>query len=419
MSLFRCLPRAIATLVLFFCTLTPTLCAADWPQWRGPNRDGIVRGVRAPQKWPKALKEEWKVPVGESYSSPVVVGDKVFVFIRQKDDEAVLCLELATGKEVWKSEPYQAPYRFWPGEGDLSKGPRSTPTVSDGRIYTAGVSGVISCLDTKTGKLIWRKESKNAPPYGGPASPLLTDGLCIVHLGCDGRGDEDGLSAFDAKTGEVKWRVADGSRPGYGSPVVADLAGERQVVLFTSWNLRGVSLATGQTLWGVKLDGPEKNSTPVLYQDLIIFTDYKERPRAVRLEKGDKGIAPKEVWKGELAGSYMSTPVLDGDLLFGLSVRGRGCFCCLDAKTGKTLWESDEKEGAGYTSVVNAGGAWLFLTARGRLVVAKPSGKEFEPIAEYKVSDRATWAHPIFLGERILIKDDQNLRSFRIEPDGK
>src|SRR5262249_25378957 len=163
------------------------------------------------------------------------------------------------------------PYRFWPGEGDLSKGPRSTPTVSDGRIYTAGVSGVISCLDAKTGKLIWRKESKNAPPYGGPASPLVTDGFCIVHFGLGKRGEEDGLSAFDAKTGEVKWRLADGSRPGYGSPIVADLAGERQVVLFTLWNLRGVSITTGKTLWALKLDGSEKNSTPVLYKDLIIF----------------------------------------------------------------------------------------------------------------------------------------------------
>jgi outer membrane protein assembly factor BamB len=391
--------------------------AADWPQWRGPNRDGIVHGARAPEKWPKALKEDWKVEVGEGVSSPVAVGGRAFVFTRQKDDELVLCLDIATGKEVWKSERYSAAYQWWPGEGTFSKGPRSTPTVADGRVYTAGVSGVISCLDAGTGKLLWRKQSKDAPPYGGPASPLVTDGLCVVHLGCDNRGDKDGLTAFDAVTGEVRWRAADGSRPGAGSPIVADLAGERQVVLLTSWNLRGVSLATGKTLWAVRLDGSEKNSTPVLYKDLIIFADYKSPVRAVRLERGEKGITPREVWKADGPAPYMSTPVPAGDLLFGMSCRGRGCFFCLDARTGKTLWESEERQGVGYATVLNAGGAWLFLTNRGRLVVARPNGKEYEPIAEYTVSDRQTFPHPVFLGDRILIKDDTTLRSLRIEPD--
>jgi outer membrane protein assembly factor BamB len=391
--------------------------AADWPQWRGPNRDGVVHGVKAPDKWPRALKEQWKVEVGEGVSSPVVAGGKVFVFTRQKDNERVLCFDVATGQDVWKSEPYPAPYKVWLGEGNSIPGPRSTPTVADGRVYTAGVSGVISCLDAGTGKLLWRKQSKDAPPYGGPASPLVTDGLCIVHLGCDSRGDTDGLTAFDAATGEVRWRMADGSRPGSGSPIVADLAGERQVVLVTSWNLRGVSLATGTTLWALKLDGPEKNSTPVLYKDLILIADYKEPVRAVRLVRGEKGLTPEVVWKANIAGPYMSTPVLAGDVLFGMSCRGRSCFCCLDAKNGKVLWESEERQGFGYATFLNAGSAWLFLTDRGRLVVVKPSGTEYDVIAEYKVSDRQTSAHPVFLGDRILIRDDLTLRSYRIEPD--
>jgi outer membrane protein assembly factor BamB len=393
--------------------------AQDWPQWRGPNRDGIVHGVQAPDKWPKTLEQDWKVEVGEGVSSPVVVGDRVFVFTRQKDDELVLCLDLVRGKELWRSEPYPAPYHWWPGEGNFSKGPRSTPTVAEGKVYTAGVSGILSCFDAKTGKVLWRKQSKEAPPYGGPASPLVADGLCIVHLGCDNRGDQDGLAAFDAATGDVKWRAADGSRPGSGSPIVADLAGERQVVMFTSWNLRGFSLATGKTLWAVRLDESEKNSTPLLYKELIIFADYKERLRAIRLEKGEKGITPKEVWEGDGPAPYMSTPVLAGDLLFGMSARGRGCFFCADAKTGKTLWESNERQGCGYASVVNAGSVLLFLTNRGRLVVAKANSKEYEPVAEYTVSDRQTWPHPVFLGDRILIKDETTLRSLRIEPDGK
>ena len=189
------------------------LSAQDWPQWRGPNRDGVVHGVKVPEQWPGTLRDEWSVTVGEGVSSPVVVGDRVFVFTRQKNDEMVLCFEVATGKEVWKSEAYPAPYHFWLGEGDFSKGPRSTPTVAGGRIYSAGVSGVLSCLDAKTGKLLWRKQSRLAPPYGGPASPLVTDGLCIVHLGCGGNDDPDGLTAFDAATGMVKWQLRRRQRP--------------------------------------------------------------------------------------------------------------------------------------------------------------------------------------------------------------
>ena len=115
----------------------------------------------------------------------------------------------------------------------------------------------------------------------------------------------------------------------------------------------------------------------------------------------------------------MSSPVLEGDLLFGSSSRGRGCFFCLDARSGKTLWQSDERQGSGYATTLNARSVVLFLTVGGRLVVVKPNGKEYEPVAEYRVSDRQTWAYPVFLGDRVLVKDDLTLRSLRIEPDGK
>jgi outer membrane protein assembly factor BamB len=417
-NLVRTFSVFLAVGAVYLLPAAPAL-SQDWPQWRGPNRDGVVHGVTVPAKWPKALKEEWKATVGEGVSSPVVVGGKVFVFTRLKDDELVLCLDVATGKEVWRSEPYAAPYQWQAGEGTFSKGPRSTPTVADGRIYTAGVSGVISCLDARTGKCLWRRKSLAIPPYGGPTSPLVTDGLCIVSVGNIGKEQQEGITAFDAANGDMRWRIADGSRPGAGSPIVVDQAGERHVVIFTSWNLRGVSLATGKTLWAIQLDGSEKNTTPVLYKDLIIYADYKEPPRAVRLEKGDKGITAREVWKGEGPAPYMSTPVLAGDLLFGSSSRGRGCFFCLDARSGKTLWQSDEQPGFGYATTVNARTVLLFLTVRGQLVVVKPNGKAYEPVAEYQVSDRQTWAYPVFLGDRILIRDDLTLRSLRIEPDGK
>jgi RNA polymerase sigma factor (sigma-70 family) len=384
--------------------------AGDWPQWRGPNRDGAVVGVTVPEKWPQALKEEWQAPVGRGVASPVVAGDSVYVFTRQKEDELVLCLDLQSGKENWRSEPYRAPYKVGPGEGPGEDRPRSTPAVADGRVFTLGMTGVVSCLDAATGKLLWRKQS-NWLPYGG-TSPLVTDGLCVVHVGDD---RTDGLTAYDVKTGEVKWCYAEGSRPMSGSPIVADLAGERQVVSFSFGRGVGVSVASGKKLWR---EGPggggQPCTTPVQYKDLLILNEEQQPLRALRLEKGDKGLVPKEVWKSKDLPLYYSSPVVVGDLVFGMSTRNGGCFFCLDAPTGKTLWESDGKQG-GYASFVSLGSVLLILKDRGQLLVVKPSAAAFEVVAEYQVSDRATMAHPVFLGDRLLIKDDQTLRCFRVE----
>lgn len=394
----------------------------DWPQWRGPNRDGVVHGVKVPGKWPKTLAEEWKVPVGEGVASPVVVGSNVYVFTREKKgkdvksgvetgDEVVRCLDLVSGKERWRSEPYPATYK--PHVDANFPWPRSTPLVADGRVFTLGMGGFLSCLDAKTGKLVWRKESRSLT-YGGSNSPLAADGLCIVHVGDQKAG---GLTAFDAVTGEVKWCYADGTTAPCGSPILGTLAGERQVVTLTHWNFLGVSAATGKKLWEFRGPFPQNTmcNTPVRYKDLLIFAGCGEPLRAIRLEKGDKGIL-RDVWKAKGLPLYYSSPVLVGDLLFGMSTRHQGCFFCLDANSGKTLWESDGRQGAN-ASIVNAGSVLLFLTERGRLLIVKPSATAYEPIAEYKVSDTDTHAHPVFLGDRILIKDGTMLRSFRIAPD--
>jgi outer membrane protein assembly factor BamB len=189
------------------------------------------------------------------------------------------------------------------------------------------------------------------------------------------------------------------------------------VLAFTSWEFLSVSITTGKKLWAVRLDGSEKECTPLVYKDLILFSDYRECPRAIRLEKSDRGLTAKDVWKGDGPTPYMSSPVLEGDLVFGMSARGAGSFFCLDPRTGRTLWEGGRKEVFGYAAVLNARSAVLLLTPRGRLVVVKPTGKEYAPIAEYRVSDRQTWAHPIFLGDRILIRDETSLRSYRIDAD--
>jgi hypothetical protein len=315
--------RYVAVIPLLF--LARPGISQDWPQWRGPNRDGAVHGVKVPAKWPKALKEEWKVEVGEGVSSPVVTGGQVYVFARQKGNELVLCFNLA-GKEHWRSEPYPAPYQRGGGEGSISIGPRSTPAVTGGRVYALGMTGILSCLDAGNGKLLWRKECKPYLPYGGN-SPLVADGLCIVHFGDSDNGKpQGGVTAFDAVTGEVKWCYADGSRNSSSSPILVTLAGERQVVLFSAWELLGISVDKGKKLWGLNTFNPNESLiiTPVQYEDLLIAAGNKEAPRALRLERGNKGITVKEVWKAKQLPLHISSPVVAGDVVFGLSSRQGG-----------------------------------------------------------------------------------------------
>jgi outer membrane protein assembly factor BamB len=388
--------------------------SGDWPQWRGPNRDGVVQGVSVPTHWPRTLTEEWRVPVGKGVASPVVVGGKVYVFTREKNDEFVLSLDLASGKENWRSQPYPAPYKVGPGEGDADERPRSTPAVAGGRVFTLGMTGILSCLDAGTGKLVWRKDTKYAPYMG--TSPLVADGLCIVHVG-DGA-KSGGLTAFDSVSGEVKWCFSEGYCAMSGSPILVNLAGERQLVTYSAWNAAGVSALTGQKLWGLGPGGAGMPcTTPVQYKDLLILADNMDSLRALRLERGANGIKAKDVWKANQdLKLYYSSPVIAGDLVFGMSTKGQGCFFCLDANNGKTRWESEGRQG-GYASLVSLHSVLLFLKDRGQLLVVKASATAFEPIAQYRVSDRATVAHPVFLGDRILIKDDLTLRSFRIEQD--
>jgi len=192
-------------------------------------------------------------------------------------------------------------------------------------------------------------------------------------------------------------------------------------VTLTASGLVGVSVATGKKLWGIACAAG--STTPVLHKDLLIFAaGDKERLRAIRLEKAGKGVTAKEIWEAKGHPLYYSSPVLAGDLLFGMSVGNSGHFFCLDANTGQTLWEGPARLGLterreGNASIVKAGNVLLFLTDRGRLLVVKPTATAFEPITEYRVSDTPTWAHPVFLGDRILIRDRTTLRCFRIAQD--
>lgn len=381
--------------------------AEDWPQWRGPNRDGVIKSFSEPKAWPEKLNLKWKVTVGEGHSSPVVAGGSIFLHTRQGDREVVSALRSDNGQIIWQ-QGYSAPYTMNPAAVRHGKGVKSTPVVSDGRLYTLGISGTLSCFDAKSGKLLWRKES-SAATFGTATSPIVDRGLVIVHLG------GGGLAAFDAQSGAEKWSWK-GDGPAYVSPIVVELGGTRQVVTQSEKNIISVAESNGQLLWRIPFttNFAQNIVTPVVYGENLIFSGLNNGTMAIRpLKRGDEWVTEK-LWQNQDASMYMSSPVLSGDFLFGFSHRNKGQFFCLDARSGATLWTTTGREGDN-AAIVAAGNELLLLTNNAELIVARKSAKSFEQLRRYTVADSPTWAHPVVLDAGILIKDASNLALWGLE----
>src|SRR6266508_4451736 len=226
-------------------TLSAQNRSADWPQWRGPNRDGAIASFTEPKAWPEKLTRKWKVDVGLGYASPVLVGSRVYLFSRQGDNEILQALNADTGAKIWDSS-YPATFTLNSAAARHEKGPKATPTYADGKLFTLGMTGIVTASDAVTGKRLWQTPpSQPGPLYHTAMSPLVDRGLAIVHIGSHNKG---ALTAYDVNTGAVKWHW-DGDGPGYGSPIVAEFDGTRQVITLTQENLVGVSASTGALLW--------------------------------------------------------------------------------------------------------------------------------------------------------------------------
>src|ERR1700691_1055326 len=378
--------------------------AEDWPQWRGPHRDGVAIGFPEPKAWPEKLTLKWRVTVGEGHASPVVADGRIYVHTRQGDREAVSALRPENGQTIWQ-EGYAAPYTMNPAATGHGKGVKSTPVVQDGRIFTFGIGGTLSCFDAKTGKPQWRKEL-GSPDFGVATSPVVDGSLVIVYGGGNTQG---ALAAFDGATGAEKWSWK-GDSPAYASPIVVDIAGTRQVVTQSRNNIIGVSAATGALLWQIpfKTVYAQNIVTPAVYRDTLIFSGIGDPVMGVKVLKHGAEWTTETVWQNKDFSMYMSSPVVSGDLLFGFTERKRGQFFCLRPSDGTMLWTSDGRQGDN-AALVAAGSVWLILTPDANLIVARQSSKAFEPLRKYSVADSPTWAHPVVLGHGILVKDATNL----------
>lgn len=377
----------------------------DWPQWRGPARDGVAP-FDVPAAWPAALTKRWEVTVGAGHSSPVLAGTRVVIHTRQDEREITRALDVATGKELWR-DAYAAPYTMNPAARGHGPGPKSTPVVANNRVFTFGISGILSAHDVSTGSVLWRTQTPPAPPeFGTAMSPIVSGGLVIVHLGAQ---DQGALTAFDAATGKPRWRW-DGDGPSYASPVIAQIGDGRQLVTQTENAVIGVDLVKGTLLWRLpfKTSFDQNSITPVVVKDLVVYSGLDSGTAAVRLTRQGAAWTTTEAWKNPNVSMYMSTPAVAGGTLYGLSHKSRGQFFAIDLVTGRTLWTTPGREGDN-ASILAAGQVLLLSTTNGELIVARANPARFEELKRYRIAESAVWAHPAVAGRLIVVKDVDKL----------
>jgi outer membrane protein assembly factor BamB len=407
---------AVFLLATFLWMIPVQAGAQDWNQWRGANRNGLVSSFSAPVNWPKTLTQKWKTPIGGSYSSPVVWQNRVYVHTRQGEQEVVSCIDLKTGKLLW-NQGYAAPFAKNQYARQMGKGPYSTPLLHAGKLYTLGVTAILSCFDAKTGALKWRKDYSQSIDTsklfcGTAMSPVIDKGSLIVHVGDDRKGQ---VIAFDAVTGKQQWKW-EGDGPGYASPIIVELEGVRQFITLTDKSLVSIATETGNLLW--KFPHPDEWNeniiTPVLYQNSLIISGVRQGTRAVKVAKAGNHWQATALWHNPKIAMYMSSPVLDGDYLYGLSALRKGQFFCLDVRTGVTVWTTEGREGTN-AACLQTKNLLFLLTDNAELIVATKSLKGFEPLARYTVADSPTWSLPVLLDKQLLTKDEANLTLWSIE----
>jgi outer membrane protein assembly factor BamB len=395
--------------LLFLCSFNVN--AQDWPQWRGVNRDGKVTGFKAPPAWPKELSQEWKVSVGFGDATPVLAGKKIFLSTRQGADEVVLCLDASTGKELWKNT-YAAPPVTGPAAPHA--GPRSSPAVANGKIVTFGVTGILSCIDAENGKLLWRKENpSNAfPSFFTGMSPLISDGICIVHVGKKDNGE---VIAYDMSTGNEKWKWA-GEGPAYSSPSMMTVDGKKLVIVITEKNLMALGLSDGKLLFQVPAPVQQRFYncvSPYIDGQTIVYSGQGLGSKALKVEKQGDQFTTKELWANAEVGAKWNTPVLKDGFLYGFTDQKR--MYCLNYATGQTAW-IDNAVSSDFSTIVDCGSVVIGLAGTiGSLIVINPNGKEYTELAKYKVSETAIYSYPVISGNNVYIKDAESLILYKIK----
>ncbi|OFY63069.1 MAG: hypothetical protein A2V64_09520 [Bacteroidetes bacterium RBG_13_43_22] len=386
------------------------LYSQDWPQFRGPSRDSKATGFKAPASWPEKLELQWRDTVGTGDASPVLVGEKIYLHTRQGGDEVILCLDASTGKEVWK-ESYASASSTGPSASH--PGPRSTPAVASGKIVTFGVTGILSCLDAGTGKVVWRKENPTnaVPSFFTGMSPLIVDNVCIVHVGAKDNGQ---VLALDLNTGNEKWKWS-GDGPAYASPSLMRIEGQKHIIVQTEKNLMALNFSDGKLLWQVPAIPIQRFYncvSPYIDGNKIYYTGQGTGTKALEVVKQGSNFSTKELWSTAEVGAKWNTPVLINGFLYGFTDLRK--IYSLNAANGQTGW-IDAATSSDFATIVDCGSVIIGFPSTGYLIVMKPDPKAYTEIAKYKVSETPVYAFPVISGNTIYVKDAETLMMYKID----
>ena len=398
-------------IVFFLISLTPlapVTQAQDWPQFLGPTRNGRYVGTNLPSVFPKTGPAVvWKRAVGQGFSGPIVAEGKLILFHRLGDKETVDCLDAATGKEIWRFD-YATRYR---DDFGFDEGPRSTPTINSGRVYTFGAEGLLHCLDFATGKKLWAVDTHQQFDvrkgfFGAACSPLVEGRAVLLNIGGS---KPSGLVAFDKETGKVIWAVSR-DEASYSSPVAATVGNLRSVFCLTRNGLLVVDPANGNVRfefpWRARIQASVNAATPLIVSDLVfISASYQTGAALLQLA----GSELKKVWSSDdvLSNHYASSVVLDG-YLYGFHGRQEQgpSLRSVQLQTGKVMWSVDS---FGSGTVTLAGEQLLVMKENGELLIVAATMKAFRPIAKAQIVPGTVRAYPALAQGRLYVRNENTL----------
>lgn len=392
--------RALS-LILPVCAL-----AADWPQWRGPNRDGISVETGLMKQWPEGgPRQLWRVGgLGEGYSSMTVAGGKIFTQGQRGDSQFVIALDESTGKKLWEYDNGGA-YRERRGDG-----PRSMPTVEGNRLWAFSAAGQLVCLDTQTGKPVWRidvtKEfGGSVPHWGYSESPLVDGDKLIVEPGGPGAS----VVALDKRTGKPVWKSG-GDPAHYGSAIAVTAGNKKQIMIFTSKAAVGLRADNGELLWRYSnANNRTANVATPVYRDGHVFFSSAYGTGAALL-KVDDGSGKEIYFTGEMKNHHASS-ILVGDYLYGFS---DAILVAMKFKTGEVAWK-DRSVGKG--SLIMADGMFYVYGENGTVALVEPSPEGYREKSRFSITkgERPTWSHPVVANGRLFLRDQDTLYTYSVK----
>jgi outer membrane protein assembly factor BamB len=381
-----------------------------WPGFRGPSRDNAIRGVRISTDWTAAPPQKlWRHPVGPGWSSFSVQGDLFYTQEQRGDDEVVACYRVTTGELVWK---HVDAARFW--ESNAGAGPRATPTLHHGRVYTFGATGILNALDARDGKVVWSRNAaadteKKVPDWGFAGSPLVTGDVVVVAAA--GR-----LAAYDLATGKARWLGPAGGA-GYSSPHLATIGDQTQVLLVNGAGIVAVAPTDGTLLWKHEWRG-DGIIQPALTADgdLLIGSGSgigdgsKTGTLRLTVAHGPSGWTVEERWTSIGLKPYFSDFVVHNGHAFGFD---GSILACIDLQDGQRKWKGG-RYGHGQLVLLPDQDLLLVLSEEGELVLVKATPDQFTELARLPAIEGKTWNHPVLAGNVLLVRNSEEMAAFRV-----